>query len=278
MSNNLLSSQKAAYDYIHKTLEVYMKSSQTILPHFIMSGSTGTGKSMLIQSVANKYGIPVLSLNGAQITPEGMQGASLSKLLVPLEKVSGRPIVVLIDEFDKVFQMHQEKSGVQQEILHMISSKRVDVIGQFGHYNKVKLDKVLFIFAGAFGNREEVSPEYLLRMGMEPELLGRVNLHVHVPNVDMDEILKAVDKEILFKQYQATLQLSDKDIEAAIISVKERIKEIWERSVIGYRVIQRVTHQYFLLDGNYPDESSEEPEAVDLDDLDSAFNENGDDL
>jgi len=269
MSNNLLSSQKAAYDYIHKTLEVYMKSSQTILPHFIMSGSTGTGKSMLVQSLANKFNVPCLSLNGAQLTPEGMQGASLSKLLVPLEKVSGRPVIVLIDEFDKVFQMHQEKSGVQQEILHMISSKKVDVIGQFGHYNKVKLDKVLFIFAGAFGNRDDVSPEYLLRMGMEPELLGRVNLHVHVPNVDMEEILKAVEKEILFQQYKATLQLSDKDIEAAIISVKARIEEIWDRSVIGYRVIQRVIHQYFLLDGVYPDESSDEPDSLEFEDFEA---------
>lgn len=264
MSNNLLASQMAAYNYVHKTLEVFMKSSQTILPHFIMSGSTGTGKSMLVEILAKKFNIRCLSLNGAQLTPEGMQGASLSKLLVPLEKVSGKPCIVLLDEFDKVFQMHHEKAGVQQEILHMISTRKVDVIGQFGHYNKVRLDKVLFIFAGAFGNREEVSPEYLLRMGMEPELLGRVNLHVHVPSVDKSEILAAVENDVLFKQYQDALKLSDKDITAAIISVKGRIEEIWDNSVIGYRIIQRVIHQYFLHDGVYPDESVEEPDDLDF--------------
>lgn len=261
MSNAILSSQQAAYDYLMKTFTVYMKSSQTILPHFIMSGSTGTGKSMLIQHMCKKFNVPCLSINGAQLTPEGMQGASLSKLLVPLEKVSKQPSVVLIDEFDKVFAMHAEKAGVQQEILHMISSRRVDVIGQFGHYNKVNLDKVLFIFAGAFSNRETVSPQTLLDIGMEPELLGRVNLHVHVPSIDKEEILKAVDSEPLFEQYQRALGLPDAEIEAAKISVKERILVIWDRSVIGYRVIQRVTHQYFLLDGEYPSEDDELAES-----------------
>lgn len=267
---NLLASQAEAYKFIDKVFEVLTLSSHTILPHFIMSGATGTGKSMLIQHMANKYKLPCLSLNGAQLTPEGMQGASLSRLLQPLTKMKGKGCVVLIDEFDKVFSMHEEKSGVQQELLHMLSSQRVDVIGQFGHYDKVDTSKVLFIFAGAFRNEEHLTPDSLLNMGMEPELLGRVNLHVHVPNVDKEEILKAVDTAVLFTDYQRTMELSDTEVKVAKASVRARILEIWDSSVIGYRVIQRTIHQYFLYEGEYPSEDS--TEVTDIDAIDQEFN------
>lgn len=268
MATPLMATQEKAAEFINKVLEVYSVSSQTILPHFIVSGSTGTGKSMLIQQLAQKFHVRCLSLNGAQLTPEGMQGASLSRLLVPLEKMKGKPCIVLLDEFDKVFSMHDDKAGVQQEILHMLSSGKVDVIGQFGHYNKVDVSKVLFIFAGAFRNETEVTPDFLLDMGMEPELLGRVNLHIHVPNVDRDEIFKAIEVAPLFNDYQKTLELNDKEIKAAKISVRNRIEEIWESSVIGYRVIQRTIHQYFLFDGEYPPEANDNMEDIIVDDKD----------
>lgn len=267
MTTSLLSSQQAAYNYIHKTLSVFMNSSQTVLPHFIMSGSTGTGKSMLVRQLAKQFDIPVLDLNGAQLTPEGYQGASLSKLLVPLAGKKDTPVIVLIDEFDKLFNptagSHTlDKSAVQQELLHIISSKQTKVIADYGHYSTINMSKVLFIFAGAFNNKEHITPNFLASMGMEPELLGRVNLHIHVPNVDITDLLTVAREDELFLEYADALDLTSSEISKAKDSVVQRITETWQTSCIGYRIVQRTIHQYFLLDGIYPVEEEvpvEEP-------------------
>lgn len=69
-----------------------------------------------------------LEVNAAQITKEGISGNSLSKILSPLVNYSHTPIVVFVDEFDKLFingntnsQLANESTAsVQNEFLKLL--------------------------------------------------------------------------------------------------------------------------------------------------------------
>lgn len=253
-----IKSQEQALKVIKKIVDNYVKSAGKIRPHFLVSGSSGSGKSWIIEGIANKYGITTLNINAAQLTREGIAGNSLSKSLEPLKKLQGKPVIVFLDEFDKLFNgvngsSGDERSGVQAEILHNISSGSTQVIADYGKYAEVNTSNVLFVFAGAFMGEENLSPEKLLRMGMFPELLGRVNIHVGLPTIDCEELVKAMRKDELLYRYFDNNQVLDKDDQEEIKDkIAEQIRINHPKNVIGYRMIQRLIHQYFLFDGVFP--------------------------
>lgn len=79
-----------------------------------------------------------LEVNAAQITKEGISGNSLSKILSPLVNYSHTPIVVFVDEFDKLFingntnsQLANESTAsVQNEFLKLLESDTTSVFGE----------------------------------------------------------------------------------------------------------------------------------------------------
>ncbi|MDC0644050.1 AAA family ATPase [Crocinitomicaceae bacterium] len=275
-----LGSQKAPAKFIHKVMKSYKASHGAIRPHLILSGSSGSGKGHIIDTLIKKHSFTFININAAQLTREGISGNSLSKCLEPLLRLRGKPVVVLFDEFDKLFlstgdkATGEERSGVQTEILHIISSGKMQVIGEYGHYHEASTRNCLFLFSGAFGGRKSLSPEKLMQMGMLPELLGRVNLHMHIPEVDVQELVDVAIADPLIEHY---LKLTNDEtnqtvIDAAHKSIGDQVAKVAVLgNVIGYRLIHRIIHQYFLLDGKYPvynDEEDDAPIAMSVSDAD----------
>ena len=276
-----LGNQKAPAKFIHKVMNSYKKSQGNIRPHLILSGSSGSGKGHIIDTLIKKHNFTFININAAQLTREGISGNSLSKCLEPLLRLRGKPVVVLFDEFDKLFlstgdkSTGEERSGVQTEILHIISSGKMQVIGDYGHYHEASTRNCLFMFSGAFGGRQALSPEKLLDIGMLPELLGRVNLHMHIPDVDIQELVDAATSDPLIIEY---LKITGDEenvilLEAAKNSIGDQVAAVANLgNIIGYRLIHRIIHQYFLMDGKYPvySEDDEEPAimGVSEDDID----------
>ena len=62
---------------------VAQRSECRIRPHFFLTGPTGSGKSYLVNQVAEEMGIPFFEINAAQLTAEGLSGNSLSKAMRP---------------------------------------------------------------------------------------------------------------------------------------------------------------------------------------------------
>lgn len=253
-----IESQKASITILKRIIKNYVHSNGQIRPHFIVSGASGTGKSFSIEQIARKLNIALVNINAAQLTREGISGNSLSKALEPLKKLRNKPVIVLLDEFDKLFNgvnggTGDERSGVQSEILHIISSGTAQLIGDYGHYDEINTNNVLFCFGGAFLGEQNLSPEKLLRMGMFPELLGRVNLHVHMPDITVEELVKAMKKEPLLWNYFTNLKVTDTDAqEEAMDKIAEQIRLQYKSNVIGYRLILRLIHQYFIYEGVFP--------------------------
>lgn len=254
---SVITSQTATITFIKKVIDNYMKSQGKIRAHFLLSGKSGTGKSFILEQLARKQGLSFLNINAAQLTREGISGNSLSKALDGLRKLQGKPVMVLFDEFDKLFNgvnggTGDERSGVQSEILHIISSGEAQIIGQYGHYDTINTSNVIFVFAGAFLGQENLSPEKLMKMGMFPELLGRVNLHVSLPEIECKELIEAMKKDPLLIEYCNTNALTKEQVEETKDCIAAEITKQYTTNVIGYRMIQRLIHQYFLFDGVFP--------------------------
>lgn len=257
--STVIKSQKAAITVLKKICDNFLNSQGKIRPHCIISGQSGTGKSYLLERLAASLGIHVLNVNAAQITREGISGNSLSKALEPLKKLQGKPVIVFLDEFDKLFlgvdgKTGDERSGVQSEILHIISSGVCQVIADYGHYHELNTRNCLFMFAGAFQGIQDLNPDRLMQLGMYPELIGRVNLHVALPSIDCDDLIKAMRKDPLLQHYYNTHNISEavkqKEIEDTIAA---EITKNFSTNVIGYRLITRLIHQYFIYDGVFPE-------------------------
>lgn len=79
---------------ISKILDIFVASNAKIRPHFILAGSSGSGKSYSIKSLCKEKDIQMVEINAAQITKEGTSGNSLSKSLSPLANYKHRNAVV----------------------------------------------------------------------------------------------------------------------------------------------------------------------------------------
>lgn len=155
---------------IKRALQIFVKSDGAIRPHLIVSGESGSGKSHTIAAFCDEMKIPMLEINCAQLTKEGTSGNSLSKALSPLIHNGGRLQVVFCDEFDKLFISgnsnssiaHETTLGVQNEFLKVIEGRSTAVYGDYGKYVDVPVDKVLFIFAGAFNGEQNLTLDRVL--------------------------------------------------------------------------------------------------------------------
>lgn len=169
---------------VNRIFQVFVNSNCKIRPHFILTGESGSGKSFTIKQLCDMNELSFLEVNAAQITKEGISGNSLSKILSPLVNYSHTPIVVFVDEFDKLFingntnsQLANESTAsVQNEFLKLLESDTTSVFGDYGKYISVPIDNVLFVFAGAFNNEPHITLDRLRDFGVKTEFLGRVGL------------------------------------------------------------------------------------------------------
>lgn len=234
---------------ITKILQVYTSSSGAVRPHFFLTGATGSGKTHTITKLADEFGINIINVNSAQLTSEGIAGNSISKALTGLADYQNTPVIVFFDEFDKAIASDAEVTSgtVQQEVLKLLEDDTTEVFGNYGKYNRVQVSNVLFVFAGSFAGTEFDSLSDLLDHNVRPELLGRVGLHFHVERANLEELLNLVKKSKLIEEY---CQLFSGITQMKAVSdISNELEAQFVNNVIGIRIINSLTHQYFINGG-----------------------------
>lgn len=243
-----------AIDSIRRILDIFIASEATIRPHFMLTGPSGSGKSHTIQAMAEGLDIGIFDINAAALTKEGTSGNSLSKALSPLMQSQGRPMICFVDEFDKLFisgntnsaLAHETTNGVQNEFLKVLEGS-ASVFGDYGRYVTIKTDNVLFIFAGAFNGEENIDLDRLREFGIKTEFLGRVGLTYSMEKVSIEQLQHILENSKLLKTY---LQLfTDAKKETVVETVMQVVRENYEKSTIGVRMINTLLHQYFIEGG-----------------------------
>ena len=251
----MLPEQAEIRQKLNQVITIFTSSSGSIRPHHIVTGPSGSGKSHVIQEIAQSFKIGFLEINAAQLTKEGNSGNSLSKALVPLQHLQGKPAICFVDEFDKLFisgntndsLAPETTNGVQNEFLRLLESSTTQVIGKYGHYDTISIAQVLFIFAGAFNGEENITLDRLRHFGIKTEFLGRVGLVYNMKKLSIESMYEALKSSKLFNDYLTLYPGADRGhAENAIMTA---VAANYENNTLGLRLLFSYVNQYFINGG-----------------------------
>lgn len=170
-------------------------------------------------------------------------------------QVSGKPTVIFVDEFDKLFisgnsndsSAHESTTGVQNEFLKILESDTASVFGDYGKFINANMKNTLFIFAGAFNNEKDINLDRVRELGIKTEFLGRVGLVYNTESLSLEQLFEILETSDLLEKY---LELFEKvDRETVVLSLKGYIKKNYEMNTLGARMITTILHQYFIRGG-----------------------------
>ncbi|MDC7125954.1 MAG: ATP-dependent Clp protease ATP-binding subunit ClpX [Spirochaetales bacterium] len=142
----------------------------------LLIGPTGTGKTLLAKTLAQKLKVPFAIADATTLTEAGYVGEDVENILLKLIQNAGNNIaaaergIIYIDEIDKISRKGENASitrdvsgeGVQQALLKIIEGTEASVPPQGGrkHPNQemLKIDtrNILFICGGAFVGLDKV--------------------------------------------------------------------------------------------------------------------------
>ena len=138
--------------------------------NILLIGPTGTGKTLLAQTLAKLLSVPFTIVDATTLTEAGYVGEDVENIILKLLQAAGGDIekcqqgIIYIDEVDKICRKDENPSitrdvsgeGVQQALLKLIEGTMASVPPQGGrkHPNQdfVQIDttNIMFICGGAF--------------------------------------------------------------------------------------------------------------------------------
>ncbi|PSM52207.1 ATP-dependent protease specificity component and chaperone [Campylobacter blaseri] len=144
--------------------------------NILFIGPTGSGKTLMAQTLARYLDIPIAICDATSLTEAGYVGEDVENILTKLLQAADGDIkkaeqgIVFVDELDKISRMSENRSitrdvsgeGVQQALLKIIEGSVVNIPPKGGrkHPNQefIQIDttNILFVCGGAFDGLNEI--------------------------------------------------------------------------------------------------------------------------
>ena len=195
----------------HKTDDVELSKSNVLL-----IGPTGSGKTLLAQTLARMLNVPFAMADATTLTEAGYVGEDVENVIQKLlqncdyDTEKAEQGIIYIDEIDKITRKSDNPSitrdvsgeGVQQALLKLIEGTVASIPPQGGRKHpqqdmlRVDTSKILFICGGAFAGLDKIVQKCIhvgSGIGFDAEVKGEQD------ELSLTDLFKQIETEDLIK-------------------------------------------------------------------------------